>query len=186
MKLTTLSAISAIFLLGFSTLASANNAKQVYDWTATLAGDWKLGPADMQIGKATTKGPAAKLMNTDGTAMSFKVIGRGTTIQETLLPGTKKEMVTMYHCYDKQCSWVKATHYCAKKNQPEMKAAPKESSASKMVFNCDMNTELCNSDDDHVHKITHELMDNNTLKTTYESYKDGFSVKKSSYIFVRK
>lgn len=140
----------------------------------------------MQVGKATTKGPAGKMMNTDTRAISFRMTGRSSAIQEVLLPGTNKEMVTMYHCYDKQCSWVKATHYCAKKNQPEFKATVADSSATKMTYDCDMDTDLCNSFDDHVHKIEHELVDDNTLRTTYTSWKNGEYLKKSVYTFVRK
>jgi len=80
-----------------------------------------LSPASEQEGGATKKGPAAKLVGTDNTAISFKVIGKGRTIQENLLPGTGKEMATMYHCNDfNDCSKVQATHYGAKQNQPEL------------------------------------------------------------------
>jgi hypothetical protein len=80
-----------------------------------------LSPADEQEGGATKKGPAVKLVGTDNTAISFRVIGNGGTIQENLLPDTAKEMATMYHCNDfKDCSKVQATHYCAMQNQPEI------------------------------------------------------------------
>ena len=98
-------------LLSAGAMANSS-ANDVYNWTSKLAGDWKLAPAEQQVGKATTKGPAGKMMNTEQTAISFQMTGRGSAIQEVLLPGTKKEMVTMYHCYNKECSWVKATHYC--------------------------------------------------------------------------
>ncbi len=85
--------------------------------------------------------------------MEFKLIGRDSTVQEDLLPGTVRQMVTMYHCNDNDCSAVKATHYCAKQNQPEFLASS-ESSAEKLIFECDMSTELCQSWDDHIHRIT--------------------------------
>ena len=31
-------------------------------------------------------------------------------VQKRLLPGTSREMVTMYHCQDMGCSQVQATH----------------------------------------------------------------------------
>ena len=53
----------------------------------TLQGDWVLSPMDQQEGGATKTEAAAKLIGTDGTAMSFKVIGKGSAVQENLLPG---------------------------------------------------------------------------------------------------
>ena len=95
-------------------------------------------------------------------------------------------MVTMYHCGDSVCSQVKATHYCVKQNQPEM-LVDLSSSADTLTFNCDMSTGLCQSGQDHVHKITHELMnDGQYLKTTCTSYVDGEYSKDSVYVFTRK
>lgn len=118
--------------------------------------------------------------------MSFNLVGKGSTVQENLLPGNKKEMVTMYHCQDIGCDQVKATHYCAKKNQPEM-TADLSSGSNTLVFNCDMSTALCQSKEDHVHKITHQVSsDGNRLMTTYTSWKDGKYLKDSVYTFDRK
>jgi hypothetical protein len=69
-----------------------------YKTITMLDGDWVLSPADVQEGGAIKKGPAAELMGIDGTAISFKVVGKGSAVQENLLPGAGKEMVTMYHC----------------------------------------------------------------------------------------
>jgi hypothetical protein len=150
-----------------------------------LKGDWVLAPAAQQEGGATKKGPAAKIIGTDNTAMSFKLVGKGTTVQESLLPDTPKEMVTMYHCKDKTCNTLAATHYCAKKNQPQLQADT--TLRKKIVMNCDMNSELCTSGDGHVHRITHEVSDDgNRLKTTYTIFQDGKHQKNSVYHFVRK
>lgn len=153
-----------------------------------LDGDWVLSPADQQEGGATKKAPAAKLVGTDGTALRFKVIGKGSTVQENLLPGTGKEMATMYHCNDfRDCSQIQATHYCAKQNQPELLLDAARSTENVVFMTCDMNTPLCNSADAHVHVIRHELsQDNNHLKTTYTIYKGGKPEKNSVYHFDRK
>ena len=99
---------------------------------------------------------------------------------------TKKEMVTMYHCKDVACSEVKATHYCVKQNQPEM-LVDISSTSTRLIYNCDMSTELCQSKQNHVHKITHELSNNGShLKTTYTSFDDGRYLKDSIYHFDRK
>ena len=158
-----------------------------YKMLTLLNGDWKLSPAMQQEGGATKKGPAAKLINTDTTAMSFNVIGKGSTVQESLLPGTGKEMATMYHCNNfKDCTKIEAKHYCAKQNQPELVLDTKKSSDKTIVMNCDMQSALCNSTEGHIHNIKHELsQDNNHLKTTYTSYEDGKFKKNSIYHFDR-
>ncbi len=181
----------AIFLLltsvAITSAASyASDAQQIYTSTKALEGDWILSTADNQQGKATEHKIVAPLVGTDTVAMNFKLVGKGSTVQESLLPGTKKEMVSMYHCADASCSQVKATHYCVKQNQPEMLADP-ISTSEKLIYNCDMSTELCQSGQNHIHKITHETSDSgNHLKTTYTSWKDSKYLKDSIYHFDRK
>lgn len=163
-------------------------AQNNYNALAALQGEWKLASANQQEGGTTKKGPALKLIGTDHTAISFKVIGKGSTVQENLLPGTKKEMATMYHCDDfKKCSKVKATHYCAKQNQPELVLDTANSSNKIISMACNMSNPTCNSNKGHVHKIKHELSkDSNHLKTSYTIFKGGKFKKNSVYHFVRK
>ena len=186
--------ISIVSILGLGLIVVLNTASAgtdvmgFYKTLTLLQGEWVLSPAEQQEGGATKKGPAAKLVGTDSTAMSFKVIGKGSTVQENLLPGTGKEMATMYHCDDfKDCTRIQAKHYCAKQNQPELVLDTEKSSAGVLVTSCDMDTPLCNSSEGHVHQITHELSgDENHLKTTYTIYKGGKFQKNSIYHFDRK
>ena len=175
--------VMSIFL---SMPCHADNAKQIYTSMKGLEGEWVLSPADKQEGKATKHKLVAPLVGTDAVGMSFKLVGKGSTVQENLLPGTKKEMVSMYHCKDASCSQVKATHYCVKQNQPEM-LADLSSTKNLLSYDCDMSTELCQSAQNHVHKIKHELSDGGKhLKTTYTSWNDGKYLKDSVYHFDRK
>jgi hypothetical protein len=187
MKLMSYISIISISLLVSSTWAATNSLNH-YKTLTLLEGDWMLSPANKQEGGATKKEPAAKLVGTSSTAISFKVIGKGSAIQENLLPGTGKEMATMYHCNDfKDCSNVQATHYCAKQNQPELILDTANTTGNVIVMACDMNTSPCNSVEGHVHIIKHELsQDNNNLRTTYTIYKDGKYEKDSIYHFKRK
>ena len=86
-----------------------------------LNGTWKLSEEKMQTGTSAYKNKLVyPLVGTDITALSYKKIGFGSTLQEDLLPNTKKQMVTMYHCDDYlDCEELRATHYCTKMNQPE-------------------------------------------------------------------
>jgi len=139
-----------------SSVWAASNTLNNYKTLTLLGGDWMLSPLAEQEGGATKKGPAAKLIGTDETAISFKVIGKGSTIQENLLPGTGKEMATMYHCNNfKDCTQVQATHYCAKQNQPELILDTDNTTGSVIVMTCDMNTLPCSSVEGHVHMIKH-------------------------------
>jgi hypothetical protein len=177
-----------LFILPGTPFISHATDSAIHQYTSmtTLQGEWILSAAEQQQGKATQHKLVAPLIGTDTTAMSFKLIGKGSTVQENLLPATKKEMVTMYHCNNAECSQVKATHYCVKQNQPEM-LVDRSSTSTKLVYNCDMSTELCQSKQNHVHSITHELSNNgNHLKTTYTSFNNGTYLKDSIYHFDRK
>lgn len=184
LKITTLIGLSLLF----NTVWAASPALGNYIAVTKLQGDWKLEPADKQEGGATKKGPAAKIIGTDKTAISFKVIGKGSTVQENLLPGTGKEMATMYHCNSyKNCTKVEAKHYCAKQNQPELILDAKNSSEKVISMACDKDNSVCNSSAAHVHNLVHELsQDNSHLKTTYTIFKDGKFKKNSIYHFVKK
>ena len=187
MKLIGYASILSLALV-FCSVWAATSSLNHYKTLTSLEGDWILSPADEQEGGATKKEPAAKLVGTDNTAISFKVIGKGSAIQENLLPGTGKEMATMYHCNDfKDCTEVQATHYCAKQNQPELILDASNTTGNVIVMACDMSTSPCNSVEGHVHMIKHELsQDSKNLRATYTIYSDGKYEKDSIYHFKRK
>ena len=175
-------------VLSLEVQASSEQAKpeHVYQWIKQLEGEWVLSAAERQEGHATKRPEVAALVGTDTTAMNFKLIGRGSTVQEDLLPGTARQMVTMYHCTDSDCSAVKATHYCAKQNQPEFLASL-ESASNSLVFDCDMSTELCASWDDHIHSIRHEISeDGRHLRSVYSSFMNGEHTRDTIFHFDRK
>lgn len=188
-KKLTISLLSPLFLFSF-VHAAETTAWELFGWMEdTMIGEWKLSGAEAQSGTESYKHKAVlPLAGTDTTAMAFKLIGGEVTIQEDLLPNTAKQMVTMYHCKDIACTNIKATHYCSKQNQPEFIANLRESTPTRIVFDCDMSTELCRSDEDHVHQIIHELSnDGKHLKTSYFAWKDKKpSTTHSIYHFDRK
>jgi hypothetical protein len=170
-------------VLAGSSVRAEEGSIAIYKRMQQLEGDWVLSPAEDQEGKATTHKAVAPIVGSDQVAMSFRLIGAGSTVQESLLPGTSREMVTMYHCQDTGCSQVRATHYCIKQNQPQMVAVQKMEDGA-LIFSCDMSTELCQSSEDHVHKIAHKISaDGKHLKTTYSSFKNGEHSKDSVYHF---
>lgn len=175
-------------LVGAATLEAdtAADPRLVYDWIKQLEGEWTLSPVEVQEGGTRSHASVQSMLGTDRVAMQFKLIGRERTVQEDLLPGTKRQMVTMYHCEDQSCSAVKATHYCAKGNQPEFLASP-QSSARELVFECDMSTELCQSWDAHIHRITHQVSaDGKHLRAAYSNYLNGEFASDTVFHFDRK
>ena len=170
--------ILTISLIGIINLSTADEMEPInvyYHMSEILKGEWSLSPADKQVDTtgAYKNKAVLPLVGTDTTAIAYKIIARGTTLQEDLLPNTKKQMVTMYHCNSiNDCIQLKATHYCAKRNQPEFLLNIEETTEEKIVFDCNMKIELCNSDEDHVHKIIHELSkDSKHLKSSYLGWK---------------
>lgn len=175
--------------LTLSAQAEDADAYDVYEWMESLEGEWILSPADKQTGTNSYKHKAVfPMLGTDKTGISFKSIGKKSTIQEDLLPNSPKQMVTMYHCKDIECEQIKATHYCVKQNQPEFIANFKKSTPTKIIFDCDMTTEICQSNEDHVHTIIHEITNNGKhLKTSYLSWENKKPKNNSSiYHFDRK
>ena len=185
-------ALSLITLFSTSVMADKVDADDMFSYMKTaLEGEWKLSPEYKQIDTTGAyKNPLVyPLVGTDKTAVAYKFIGFGTTLQEDLLPNTKKQMVTMYHCNDVvDCTEVRATHYCTKMNQPEFLMDLKNTTKDKIVFNCNMETTLCKSNDDHIHKIIMEFSDEGKhLKTSYLGWTDQKPNKKNSiYHFDKK
>ena len=100
-----------------------------------LQGDWR-GPAMM-------KGmPPSHSV--------FRVTAGGSAVQETIFPGSKMEMVSVYHM-DK--GNLLMTHYCAAGNQPRMKLNAKKSTAQELVFDFDGGTNLNPRRDTDMHSM---------------------------------
>lgn len=192
MYMITIKSMAFLLCVSFVSAQGAENttAWELFGWMEdSLKGEWKLSSASEQTGTESYKHKAVlPLVGTDTTAMAYKLIGGEVTIQEDLLPNTAKQMVSMYHCKDIACTNLKATHYCTKQNQPEFLANLKESTPHKIIFDCDMSTELCQSDEDHVHQIILELSnDGKHLKSSYLAWKDKKPKAESSiYYFDRK
>ena len=85
----------------------------------SLAGDW--------VGTAGSLGDA----KTFPTRASVRVVSAGSAVMITTDPGGKYEMVTVIHRDDGGA--LMATHYCAAKNQPRMRA-PFPSDPGRIAF----------------------------------------------------
>jgi len=187
----TLLCFSVVAALSVSATAGDMDAGEVFEYLkSALKGEWKLSPKEQQTGTTAYKNKyVLPLVGTDRTALAYKYIGFGSTLQEDLLPNTEKQMVTMYHCDDNiDCTQVLATHYCTKMNQPQFILDLNKTTKERIVFNCNMETKLCNSNEDHIHKIILEFSnDGKHLKSSYLGWTDQKPNEKNSiYHFDKK
>lgn len=130
-------AILALSLFATATFAAlpAITPADAFAAIKKLQGDWR-GPAMM-------KGmPPARSV--------FRVTAGGSAVEEMIFPGTKMEMLSVYHM-DK--GNLLLTHYCALGNQPQMKFNPRKSTASDFVFDFKGGTNLNPQRDLHMHSL---------------------------------
>ncbi|MFT3683694.1 MAG: hypothetical protein QM783_02010 [Phycisphaerales bacterium] len=92
--------------------AKGVDGKQAFGWFKGLAG--KNGAESRWVAHSKDKDGKDHEM-----VVKYKVLSAGSTVCETIAPGTPYEMITVYHLdHDK----LTATHYCAAGNQPRMQA----------------------------------------------------------------
>jgi hypothetical protein len=105
-----------------------------------------------------------------GKKVVYRVISGGTTVMETLMPGSKHEMVSMYHLDGND---LKMTHYCAVGNQPRMKFDQTASSPDRYVFVFDGGTNFDPSTDMHIHGVTFTFKGKDSVVADWEGYEKG-------------
>src|SRR5215813_1353989 len=103
----------------------ANDTNEALERFKQLAGEW------------TGKGPHGEMR------IVYKVTSGGSTVMETIDPGTDHEMVSMIHADGPA---LLLTHYCMLGNQPHMKATPKPGD-NKIAFEFEKATNLKNPND---------------------------------------
>lgn len=80
----------------------------------------------------------------------FRVTAGGSAVHETIFPGSKMEMVSVYHL---DRGRLLMTHYCVLGNQPRMKLNTRKSTARELVFDFDGGTNLDPRRDHHMHSM---------------------------------
>ena len=130
--------------------------KSRFEMLKSLAGEW--------TGKAEHIGGEAF----DAT-VNYKLTSAGSTVMETLFPGTAHEMVTMYHLNGEE---LLLTHYCAVGNQPRMRAE-RGGDPKKLSFKFLDGTNLKADKDLHMHEATIEFIDDDHIKSEWVTYSEG-------------
>jgi hypothetical protein len=151
-------ALSAPAVLAVSAAQPAKSAEEIdaaFGRLKALAGEWE-SVAEGSSFPGTQK-------------VSYRLIGGGSTVLETLFPGTKMEMVSAYHRDGKD---LVMTHYCAAGNQPRFKARF-DAKTSKLIFDFAGGTNLDAKKDLHIHEGVIQFLDDNTILSEWTVYKDG-------------
>ena len=118
---------------------------QAFESMKTLAGSWE-GTHAMGGGKEE---PAR---------VEYKVSSNGSTIIETLFPGTTYEMVTVYH--DKGDT-LSMTHYCALGDQPQMDLV--KANNNNLEFSLSEAKHIDVAKDGHMHGLILTMIDEDHL-----------------------
>jgi hypothetical protein len=134
-----------------------------------LTGEWQLAIAPDEAHKGEV-------------IARYSLTAAGSTVVETLFPGSEKEMVTLYHRDGDQ---VMLTHYCCCGNQPRMRAA-RGDAQDELVFEFAGGTNLDAAKDLHMHGYRVRFLDSNRLHGEWEYYRDGKSAGKHIFDLVRR
>ena len=100
--------------------------------------------------------------------ISYEVTAGGSSVMETMMPGTPGEMVTMYHLDGEDLVLV---HYCTSGNQPRM-VLESSSDASELSFRCLGGTNMTEADS-HMHSARLRIVDSDRLQGEWSSVKGG-------------
>jgi hypothetical protein len=100
----------------------------------------------------------------------YRVVSGGSVVEERLFADTPKEMVTMYHDKNGKAA---LTHYCMLCNQPSM--ILKESGEKKVSFDFDPSCGLDADKETHMHALTLNFVDADTLEHQWTLWEGGKS-----------
>lgn len=99
----------------------------------------------------------------------YRLISGGSTLMETIMPGSDHEMVTMYHLEGDD---FVLTHYCVIGNQPRMKAE-KQAKENVIDFKCSGNTGVKCATDMHMHSALFTFKDADHFTAEWSMMKGG-------------
>jgi hypothetical protein len=111
----------------------------------------------------------------------YAVTASGTAVVETVFPGTKHEMTTVYHADGPD---LVLTHYCMGGNQPRMRA--KAAQGPRFDFAYDGGTNIDPQRDRHMHSATFDLAAPDEIRSEWNEIAGGKTVFVARMHLVRK
>jgi hypothetical protein len=151
--------LATLLLTSFALVGFAGDKKEpvrhaAFESLKKLAGEW------VALGKDGKP--------TDQVVSVYKVTAAGSAVHEVIFPGTAHEMITVYHLDGKD---LVLTHFCAAKNQPQMKAEPMKGNKLEFKFTGGANIDV--KKDMHMHEGTITFIDDNTIESMWQGWMDG-------------
>jgi hypothetical protein len=140
-----------------ATLAAAQDARpgaSAFESFKALSGEW--------IDVDGAAGPKGAVLAT------YRLTGGGSAVVETLFPGARHEMTTIYH---RDGNDMVLTHYCAGGNQPRMRA--RQVKANTVAFEFDGGTNFDPARDSHMHEATIEFVGKDEIRAEWRSWDKG-------------
>jgi hypothetical protein len=152
--------------------ADGEAARAGFERIKALVGDWA--------------GPGGEGAEMSVVEVRYRMTAAGTVVEETIMPGTAHEMVTMYHLDNDR---LMLTHYCAAGNQPTMIGVPVGSMTGNVAtirFEFSHATNMPSPLAGHMHQaeMTFEGKDHLVTKWTY--WEDGKAGHQANFQLTRK
>jgi hypothetical protein len=132
----------------------AKQGSPEFERMKTLVGTWQ-GKVDMGQGLIDM-------------TVQYRLLAKGSVLEERVFAGTPEEMVTMY--YDRG-SKLALTHYCVMGNQPGMLL--KSADATTLSFDFDKTCGINPKKESHMHALKIRFDDADTITTSCKAIMDG-------------
>ncbi len=112
--------------------------------------------------------------------IEYKVSSNGSTVVETMFPGSPHEMVNVYH--DKNGK-LAMTHYCSVGNQPHLDLVKMEGKNLAFSLSSADNAHL--GDEGHMHGLTITMIDGDHLKQEWSYFEKGNQAGTTTFTLTR-
>jgi len=127
---------------------------QAFEKLKAMAGEWEVATASEGVPKSS---------------VTYRVIGGGSAVLETLFAGSEMEMVSIYHRDGKE---LVMTHYCCVGNQPRFKGRIDEKTGE-LVLDFTGGTNLDPAKDGHIHGGRIRFKDKDNVASEWLYYVGG-------------
>jgi hypothetical protein len=159
----------------------------IFGSAITLAGEQSLGPYSSSKGFERMKELAGIWEGTSNMAkegervrVEYRLSSGGSSIVETLFPGTPHEMVSVY--FDNK-GQLTMTHYCVLRNQPRMKLQKADARKLNFVFAGGTNIDI--KKDAYMGSLTITFVDKNHIVERWSLFKEGKEQEKTVFELTR-
>lgn len=150
----TIAACAAALAATLAVAQDTRPAASAFDRFKALTGEW--------IDVDGAAGPKGAVLAT------YRLTGGGSAVVETMFPGARHEMTTIYH---RDGNDLVLTHYCAAGNQPRMRARTVK--ANTVGFEFDGGTHFDPAVDMHMHDATIEFISADEIRAEWRSWDKG-------------